>query len=132
MATTIITGRDLTLTIDGKAYNDAASSVTMQLTNEQSEYDVLSGTTYKTLKTTGTLSVEMFQDWGVVNSLCEAMFAKAQDAPDTGLAFTFVANTGATFTGDILPNFPAAGGAAPGELTASVEFKIVNGAVDLA
>lgn len=132
MATTIITGRDLTLTIDSLVYNDAASSVTMQLTNEQSEYDVLSGTVYKTLKTTGTLSVEMFQDWGIASSLCEAMFNEAQDNPDTGLAFTFVANTGATFTGEILPNFPAAGGSAPGELTTSVEFKIVNGAVNLA
>lgn len=131
MATTIITGRDLTLTIDGDNFDAQASSVTLALTNERSEYDVLDGTVYKTIKTTGTLTVEMFQDWGATPSLCEGLWAAAKSAPDTALAFTFTANTGAVFSGECFPTFPEAGGAAPGELTVSVEMTVVDGDVTL-
>lgn len=132
MATTIITGRDLSLTIDGDDYGAQASSVTMSLENDRQEYDVLDGTVYKTVKTTGSLSVEIMQDWGAASSICEALFAAAKSAPDTPLAFTFVANTGATFTGNVYPAYPDAGGAAAESLTATVEFTIQDGDVTLA
>lgn len=130
--TTIITGRDLALTIDSDVYDDAASSCTIELTLDRQEYDVLSGTVYKTIKTTGTLTVDLYQDWNAVSSLCEALFTAAKTAPDTPLAFSMVANTGATFTGSVLPTYPTAGGTAPDALTASVVFTIVDGDVDLA
>jgi hypothetical protein len=131
MATTIITGKDLTLTIDGDSFSDASSSVVLELVNEQSEFDVLSGTAYKTLKTTGTLTCTLFQDWGATPSLCEALWNAANTAPDTSLPFSFVAN-GATFTGDVFPNFVAAGGESPNELTATVVMVVEGGAVTLA
>jgi hypothetical protein len=133
MATTIITGQDLTLTINSVAYNDQCISATLTLENDRQEYDVLSGTVYKTLKTTGSLSVELMQDFGIASgSVCEALWNAAKSAPDTSLAFTFVANTGATFTGNVFPSFPDAGGTAPDALTATVELTIDEGSVTLA
>lgn len=133
MATTIITGRDLSLTINSVDYGAQASSVTMSLENDRQEYDVLDGTVYKTVKTTGTLSVELMQDWGIASgSICEALWAAAKSAPDTPIAFSFVANTGATFTGNVYPVFPDAGGAAADALMASLEFTIQDGDVTLA
>ena len=131
MATTIITGRDLTLTIDSKSYDAQASSVTLNLASNRQEYDVLDGKVYKTLNDTGTLDVEMFADWGASGSLCEALWTAAKTAPDTGLTFSFTANTGAVFTGSVLPAYPAAGGGAADAITATVSLTIVNGAVTL-
>jgi hypothetical protein len=132
MATTIITGRDLSLTIDGDVYDAQASSVTLTRTADRQEYEVLDGTVYKTLKYTAEMVVEMFQDWNAVGSLCEALWNAADTAPDTALAFTFVANTGATFTGSVFPSFPDAGGTAPDALTVSVTMTVEEGAVTLA
>lgn len=131
MASTIITGRDLTLTIDSKDYDAQSSSVTLSLSNETNELDVIEGTVYKTVKKTGTLTVDMYQDWGAAQSLCEALWNKANTAPDTGLTFSFTANTGSVFTGSVLPAFPDAGGAAPGELATSLTLTVVGGAVTL-
>jgi hypothetical protein len=131
MATTIITGRDLQLVIDSKNYDAQGSSVVLTRQNEQNTLEVIDGTVYKTVNTTATLAVDMYQDWGVVGSLCEALWAKADSAPDTGLAFTFTANTGAVFTGNVLPAFPDAGGATPGELSVSLSMTVVGGDVTL-
>ena len=81
MATTIITGRDLSLTIDSKTYDAQASSVVLNLASNRQEYDVLDGKVYKTLNDTGTLDVEMFADWGAAGSLCEALWTAAKTAP---------------------------------------------------
>lgn len=119
----IITGRDLSLTIDGDSFDDVASSVTLTQDLERNKYDVLSGSKYRTIDETGTLTVELFQDFGETGSVCEALWTAANTAPDTALAFTFTAN-GGTFTGNAFPSKPAAGGAAPGELTVTVELTI--------
>lgn len=129
MATTIITGRDLVLTIDGDDFGAQASSVTLTVENDRQEYDVLDGTVYKTVKTTGSLSVELMQDWGATPSLCETLWDAAKSAPDTPLAFSFTANTGSVFTGNVYPVFPDAGGAAADALMATLEFTIQDGDV---
>jgi hypothetical protein len=126
----IITGRDLSLTIDSEEYDDVASSVTLTQDLERNKYDVLSGSKYRTIDETGTLSIELFQDWGETGSVCEALWSAADTDPDTSLPFTFTAN-GGTFTGDVFPVKPAAGGAAPGELTVTVELT-VDGSVTFA
>jgi len=132
MATTIITGRDLSLTIDGDTYDAQASSVTLTRSADRQEYQVLDGAVYKTLRYEASISVEMFQDWNAAGSLCEALWNAADTAPDTPLSFSFVANTGATFTGTCYPSFPDAGGTAPDSLTVTVEMTIDNGDVTLA
>ena len=133
MPTTIITGRDLSLTIDSKTYDAQASSVTLTRANNQQAYDVLDGKVYKTIDTTAELTVTMFADWGVGggNGLCEALWDKADTAPDTGLAFSFIADTGATFTGNVFPSFPDAGGTAPDAQTVTVTMVVVDGDVTL-
>jgi len=132
MATTIITGRDLSLTIDGDVYNAQASNVTLTRVADRQEYEVLDGTVYKTLKYTAELSVEMFQDWNAASSLCEALWNAADTAPDTALSFSFTANSGATFTGDLYPSFPDAGGTTPDALTVTVTMTVDQGDVTLA
>lgn len=133
MPTTIITGRELSLTINSQSYDDQVTSFTMSLENDRQEFDLINGSTsYKTIKTSGTLDVEMLADWGPAGSLCEALWNAAKTAPDTGLAFTATANTGAVFTGSVMPSFPPAGGSGFDAQTVSVSMVIVGGAVTLA
>ena len=125
---TYITGRDLTLTIDGDSYDAQASTVTLTVENNQAVLEVLSGRAYKTIDSTATLSVEMYADWGASGSLCDALFDAAKTAPDTALTFSFDAN-GSTFTGSVFPNYPAAGGGAVDVLTTTVELIVEDGSV---
>lgn len=128
---TIITGKDLSITVDGDVLDAQASSCVLELVNEQSEYDTLSSTAYKTLKTTGTLTVTLFQDWGAVSSVCEALFNAAKTAPDTALAFSFDVN-GTTVSGNCFPNFGTVGGESPNELTTTIAMVVENGDVTVA
>lgn len=132
MATSIITGKELALTIDSKTFDDQVTSFTLTLENDRQEYDLINGSTaYKTIKTTGTLDIEMLADWGPVGSLCEALWTAAKTAPDTGLAFTATANTGAVFTGSVFPEYPPAGGSGFDAQTTSLSLTIVSGIVTL-
>lgn len=132
MATTVITGRDLSLTINSVSYDAQASAVTLTKTNDQQMFQTLDGPVYKTIDTTAELSVDLYSDWGAAGSICEALWNAADSAPDTGLTFTFVAASGATFTGSVLPNYPDAGGTAPDAQTVSVTMTVVAGDVTLA
>ena len=125
---TYITGRDLTLEIDGFSYDAQASTVTLTTELNQAVLEVLSGRAYKTIDQTATLSVEMYADWGAVNSLCDALWDAANTAPDTGITAEFDAN-GSTFTMEVFPNFPTAGGGAVDVLTTTVELVVVEGSV---
>jgi len=130
MALEYVTGRDLSLEIDGDTYNDVAASVTLSTEINQQVLEILSGRAYKTIDATGTLTVELYQDWGSTTpaSVCEALWDAADSAPDTAIPFELDAN-GSTFTGNIFPVKPDAGGAATDALTVSVEFVVVDGAV---
>jgi hypothetical protein len=110
MPTTVITGRDISLTIDSKAYGDQTTATTLQTSLERNAYETIDGKVFYALDTTATLSVTMLADWGATGSLCEAMWTAASSAPNTSLAYTFTAATGAVFTGNVLPVFPDASG----------------------
>jgi hypothetical protein len=113
MATTVITGRDLSLTIDSKVYGDQCTSATLQTSLERNAYETIDGKVYYALDTTATLSVTVLADWGAnspASSICEAMWTAASTAPNTSLAYTFTAASGAVFTGNVLPVFPDASG----------------------
>ena len=110
MATTVITGRDISLTIDSKAYGDQTTSTTLQTSLERNAYETIDGKVFYALDTTATLSVTMLADWGATGSLCEAMWTAASSAPNTSLTYSFTAATGAVFTGNVLPVFPDASG----------------------
>ena len=89
---------------------------------------MLSGRAYKTIDQTATLSVEMFADWGAAGSLCDALWDAAKAAPDTAIAASFDAN-GSTFTMNVFPNYPAAGGGAVDVLTTTVELVVEDGSI---
>jgi hypothetical protein len=133
MALEYVTGRDLSLTIDGDVYNDVAASVTLTVVPNQQVLETLAGRAYKTIDYTATLDVELYQDWGSTSpaSVCEALFDAAGAAGDTGISFSFDAN-GSVFTGEVFPIMPTSGGAATDALTTSVSFVVVDGAVSRA
>lgn len=126
MATTVITGRDLTLTIASTSYDAQATSVT--LTNEHTieTYQTLDGRAYKAIDDSWTLDVEMLADWGAASSLCEAMWTACETAPNTTLAVSLTAVTGAVFACNVLPVFPQVGGAAPGAQTLTMSMQVVG------
>lgn len=126
MPTTVITGRDLVLTIATVNYDAQATSVT--LTNEHTieTYQTLDGRAYKAIDDSWTLDVEMLADWGASGSLCEAMWSACESAPNTTLAVSLTAATGAVFACNVLPVFPSVGGAAPGAQTVTLSMQVVG------
>ena len=110
MATTVITGRDLALTIDSKSYDAQAISVALNTTLDRQAYETLDGRVFKTIDYNATMDLTILADWGASTgaaySVCELLWAAASSAPDTGLAYSFTAATGAVFTGSIYPSFP--------------------------
>lgn len=112
MATTVITGRDLALTIDSKAYDAQVTSASLAVDLERNTYETIDGKVYFALDTDTKITVTMLADWGAnsPSSLCEAMWSAASTAPNTSLAYTFTAATGAVFTGNVYPSFPTASG----------------------
>ena len=113
MPTTIITGRDITFTIDGDDFDAQATSATLTVDSTINTYQTLDGKAYFTTDTQGSFAVEMLADWGAASSLCEALWTSATNAPNTGLPVVFVADTGASFAFDVQPILPSAGGTAP-------------------
>jgi hypothetical protein len=86
MPTTIITGRDITFTIDGDDFDAQATSATLTVDSTINTYQTLDGKAYFTTDTQGSFAVEMLADWGAASSLCEALWTAATSAPNTGLA----------------------------------------------
>ena len=128
MTATYITGRSLTLSIDSVSYADQASTVTLEMENNQQVLEVLAGRAYKTVDQTATLNVELYLDdtasAGIISALWDATLA----APDTALAFSFDVN-GDIFTGNCYPRYPTVGGAATDVLTTSLSFVVEGGTV---
>ena len=126
MPTTIITGRDITLTIDSDSYVAQATSATLTVDSTINTYQTLDGKAYYTTDTQGSLAVELLADWGAASSLCEALWTAATSAPNTGLAVSLTADTGAVFAFDVQPILPSAGGTAPDAQTVSLAFTCVT------
>jgi hypothetical protein len=129
MATTVITGRDISLSFTGGTDIDAqATSAVLTKTNVRETYQTLDGEAYKTVNVEGTFALSMLADWGKANSVCEALWAAAE-TPDTTISVTLTAATGAQFVFPILPEFPTAGGAGTDAQTVDFTFKVANGTV---
>jgi S-adenosylmethionine hydrolase len=126
MPTTVITGRDLVLTIAAANYDAQASSVTLSNEHTIETFQTLDGRAYKAIDDQWTLEVEMLADWGVASSLCEAMWTACETAPNTTLAVSLTAVTGAVFTCNVLPVFPSVGGSAPDAQTVSLSLTVVG------
>lgn len=129
MATTVITGRDISLSFTGGTDIEAqALSAVLTKTNVRETYQTLDGEAYKTVNTEATFALSMLADWGKASSVCEALWAAAE-APDTTISVTLTAATGAQFVFPILPEFPTAGGAGTDAQTVDFTFKVANGTV---
>jgi hypothetical protein len=126
MATTIITGRQIAFTIDSDVYDAQATSATLTVASTINTYQTLDGKAYYTTDTQGTFAVEMLADWGAGSSLCEALWSAATSAPQTPLAVSLTATTGAVFTFSVQPILPSAGGTAPDAQTVSLSFTCVT------
>lgn len=123
MATTIVTGRELALTIDSATYDAQVTTATLSNARDRQMFQTLDGKVWKVIDDVWTMNVEMLADWGATGSLCEAMWAKAETAPDTGLSYSFTAATGAVFAGTLYPEFPQVGGTAPDAQTVTYTFQ---------
>jgi hypothetical protein len=129
MATTVITGRDISLSFTGGTDIEAqALSAVLTKTNVRETYQTLDGEAYKTVNVEGTFALSMLADWGKTSSVCEALWAAAE-APDTTISVTFTSATGAQFVFPILPEYPTAGGAGTDAQTVDFTFKIAKGEV---
>jgi len=126
MATTVITGRDITLTIATLTYAEQATSATLSGDVTIETYNTLASKAYKSIDKQWTFDLEMLADWGATGSLCEALWAAAETAPNTALACTMVAVTGASFAFNVLPIFPSVGGASPDAQTVSLSFTVIG------
>lgn len=119
MATTIVTGRDISFTLATTNYEAQTTAVTLTNSPTITTYQTLDGKAYKHIDDQWTLDIELLADWGVASSLFEAMWTAFTNAPNTALAFTLVTATGASFAGTAFPVAPTAGGAAPDAQTDS-------------
>jgi hypothetical protein len=126
MPTTIITGRDLVVTIATVNYDAQATSATLANSPTVETYQTLDGKAYKHIDDQWTFDVEMLADWGATGSLCEALWTAWETAPNTTLACSLTAATGAVFTFNVMPVVPSIGGAAPDAQTVSLSFVVVN------
>jgi hypothetical protein len=129
MSTVIITGRDVSFTLDTKAYDAQTTSATLSAETIIETYQTLDGRAYKSVDKQWTFTIELLQDWGssaTQGSLFENMWTNAEQNPNTPVAVSFTAVTGAVFTFNVLPIFPTAGGAAPGALTDTWALTVVG------
>ena len=130
MATTVITGRDISLSFTGGTDIEAqATNAVLTKVNERQTYNTLDGEAYKTTNISGTFQLDMLADWGKANSVCEALWAAAESTPDTDISITLITATGAQFVFPVMPEFPTAGGAGMDAQTVSFTFKVSKGAV---
>jgi hypothetical protein len=124
--TTIITGRDLVLTIATVNYDAQATSATLANDPTIETYQTLDGKAYKHIDDQWGFEVEMLADWGAASSLCEALWTACETAPNTVLAASLTAVTGAVFAFNVMPVFPSVGGSAPDAQTVSLSFTVVG------
>jgi hypothetical protein len=126
VATTIITGRDLTLTIASTNYDAQATSAVLANDPTIETYQTLDGKAYKHIDDQWSFDVEMLADWGASGSLCEALWTACESNPNTTLAVSLTAVSGAVFAFNVMPVFPAVGGTAPDAQTVSLSFTVVG------
>lgn len=121
MPTAIATGKSVSVTIDGDVYDEQINSATLSVANNSITVQTLDGPASIQLPAAYSLSITAYQDWGKSGSFCEALWAAAL----TGTAVTFSMDVGTkTLSGDLIPMFPDAGGAADAVLEFTIELPV--------
>jgi hypothetical protein len=126
MPTTIITGRDLVVTIATVNYDAQATSATLANSPTVETYQTLDGKAYKHIDDQWNFDVSMLADWGAASSLCEALWTACETSPNTVLAVSLTAVTGAVFAFNVMPVFPSVGGSAPDAQVVELSFIVVG------
>jgi hypothetical protein len=124
MATTVLTGRELVLTIESVDYSDQILSAALTIETERLSFDTVSGRAYKVVDKNATLDIEFLADWSDSAGLSRALWAAADSAINTSLTAVLTATSGDTFTFEVLPNFPNVGGAASEGQTQSLSLQV--------
>lgn len=127
MATTIYTGRSLTLTIATKDYSEQILSSTLTIETERLSFDTLAGRAYKYIDKDATLEIEFLQDAGKTpDSLYKALWDATEAAPDTTLAAVLTLASGISLTFSVLPSWPSAGGSGADAQQVTVSLQVVG------
>ena len=130
MATTVITGRDITLSFTGGTDIEAqATSAVLTKVLDRQTYQTLDGEAYKSTNVTAEFALEMLADWGKASSVGEAIWTACDSAPDTDISVTLTAATGAQFVFPIKPSYPTVGGSGMDAQTVSFTFLVPKGEV---
>jgi hypothetical protein len=127
VATTVLTGRDLVLTIASKNYSDQILSAAVTIETERLTLDTLAGRAYKFIDSNAVLDIEFLNDAGETpDSLTKALWDATEGAPDTPLAAVLTIATGRSLTFSVLPNYPSIGATASEAQTVTTSLQIVG------
>jgi hypothetical protein len=130
MATTVITGRDISLSFTGGTDIEAqATNAVLTKEFDRQTYQTLDGEAYKVVNSTGTFQLDMLADWGKANSVCEALWTACDTSPNSEISITLTAASGAVFVFPVLPVYPTAGGSGVDAQTVSFTFPVARGEV---
>ena len=128
MATTILSGRSLTLTIATVAYSEQILDSAINFDTERLTFDTLAGKAFKYIDSNVTLDINFLNDAGKTSpgSLYKALWDATESAPDTALAFVLTLTTGVTLTGNVLPQYPPITASGADAQTCSVSLQVVG------
>ena len=130
MATTVITGRDISLSFTGGTDIEAqATNAVLTKEFDRQTYQTLDGEAYKVVNVSGTFQLDMLADWGKMNSVCEALWTACDTSPNSEISITLTAASGAQFVFPVLPVYPTAGGSGIDAQTVSFTFQVARGEV---
>jgi hypothetical protein len=130
MATTVITGRDISLSFTGGTDIEAqATNAVLTKEFDRQTYQTLDGEAYKVVNVSGSFQLDMLADWGKSSSVCEAIWSACDSAPNTEISITLTTATGAQFVFPVLPVYPTAGGSGVDAQTVSFTFPVARGEV---
>ena len=127
MATTILSGRSLTLTIATKNYSEQILDSAINFDTERLTFDTLAGKAYKYIDSNVTLDINFLNDAAASpNSLYGDLWTATETAPDTALAFVMTLKTGVTLTGTVLPQYPGVSASGADAQTCTVSLQVVG------
>jgi hypothetical protein len=130
MATTVITGRDISLSFTGGTDIEAqATNAVLTKEFDRQTFQTLDGEAYKVVNVTGSFQLDMLADWGKTSSVCEALWTACDTSPNAEISITLTTATGAQFVFPVLPVYPTAGGSGVDAQTVSFTFPVARGEV---
>jgi hypothetical protein len=127
MATTILSGRQLSLSIGAKTYSEQILDSAINFDTERLTFETLAGKAYKYIDSNVTLDLTFLNDVGATpNSLYGDLWTATETAPDTALNFILTLRTGVTLTGTVLPNYPGVSASGADAQQVSISLQVVG------